>query len=306
MRKRTKLVVSLVTLSILILALLSGCGGKDDEDALSQSRMNSAQNTEADEQKVEEEAVVTETENAEKPADSSTDETGDKVVLVIGEWEPFTSENLEGYGFFTEIVTAAFEQAGLPIEYQFYPWKRCEEMVQNGEAWGTFPYAYTEDRTEFYNYSERVFPDSTVMFYKKDNSKINLDEIDVANLQTLKPYMIGGITGYSYEQAFNDAGLSVDWTSGEEDGIHKLANERIDFYPQNDAAGWALLRKLYPDEIENFAVLEKPLFQNDFYIISSKNYPDGDAILNSFNKGLSEIKENGKMKTILDKYNLSM
>ena len=43
--------------------------------------MNSAQNTEADEQKVEEDAVATETENAEEPADSSTDQIGDKVVL---------------------------------------------------------------------------------------------------------------------------------------------------------------------------------------------------------------------------------
>lgn len=302
MKKNIRIVTSLVTISILVLILFSGCGGKSEEDALSQSRLSKQQNTETNQGESQDKQAAEET---EKPTES-TNENTDKVILVIGEWEPFTSENLEGYGFFTEIVTAAFEQAGVPIEYRFYPWKRCEEMVHNGEAWGTFPYAYTEERTAIYNYSDKVFPDSTVMFYRKDNSKIDLNAIDVARLETLKPYTIGGITGYSYEKPFNDAGLMVDWASGEEDGIHKLAKGRIDFYPQNDAAGWALLRKLYPDEINNFAILEKPLFQNDFYIISSKQYPDGDKILQSFNKGLNEIKENGRMQAILDKYNLSM
>ena len=43
------------------------------------------------------------------------------VTLITGEWTPYTSEKLENYGFFTEIVSEVCKEMGVVPKYEFYP-----------------------------------------------------------------------------------------------------------------------------------------------------------------------------------------
>jgi len=72
--------------------------------------------------------------------------SADTVTLVTGEWVPYTSEKMEGYGFITEIVSEVFKEMGAEAEYKFYPWRRCYHLVKSGKVWGAFPYSHTEER----------------------------------------------------------------------------------------------------------------------------------------------------------------
>ncbi len=54
----------------------------------------------------------------------------EKITLVTGEFPPYTSKTLEHRGFSTEIVSAVFQEMGKEVEYKFYPWRRCEDLVQ--------------------------------------------------------------------------------------------------------------------------------------------------------------------------------
>src|SRR5574342_579193 len=61
--------------------------------------------------------------------------SSDEILLVTGEFPPQTGESLEGGGYVTELVRAAFAEMGYSVRIEFYPWARAELMVENGEAW---------------------------------------------------------------------------------------------------------------------------------------------------------------------------
>ncbi len=62
-----------------------------------------------------------------------------ELPLATGEWPPYTSEHLEGDGFFTELITASVHEMGMTPKYSFYPWARGEMKTLDGEVFGTFP-----------------------------------------------------------------------------------------------------------------------------------------------------------------------
>jgi polar amino acid transport system substrate-binding protein len=226
-----------------------------------------------------------------------------KVVLVTGEWEPYTTEKAADKGFFTEIITAVFKEMGVEPQYVFYPWERCEKAVEKGEAWAAFPYAYTPERAKVYWYSDNVTYAFTKFFYYKKNIK---GEIKFDKLEDLKSYKIGGVTGFFYKSAFENAGLNVDWSTKEEDTIHKLINGRIDLMPYGELVGWEIIKKNYPNEINNFGVLKRPINADngDLKLIVSKTYPNSQETLSKFNKALKDIHKNGVYQQILKKYNI--
>jgi len=225
------------------------------------------------------------------------------VVLATGEWAPYTSDKMEGYGFFTEIVTAALDESGLKYKYEFYPWKRCENNLSEGKIFAIFPYMKTAEREKEFNFSENVFASTGKFFYLK--SKITKDVV-WTKLEDLTPYKIGGVLGYWYEKPFNDAGLKVDWVADDESNIKKLYGERCDLIASDELVGWQGIMKLFPGEKDKFATVKKPLNVDELKLMVSRKYPGSDEKLVKFNQGLEKIRSNGKYADILlKKYNLS-
>ncbi|MFZ5353253.1 MAG: transporter substrate-binding domain-containing protein [Bacillota bacterium] len=243
-----------------------------------------------------------------KPAEAAAPtpektETADEVItLVTGEWAPFTSESMEGKGFFTEIVTAVLDEMGVKYEYVFYPWERCEKAVESGSAWAAFPYKYTTERGQKYLFSNNLAFSYNKFFYLKSNPKSSSFKYNT--LEDLKDYRIGGVNGFFYKEAFEAAKLKVDWVSSEEDALNMLIKGRIDILPLSELAGWELIKKTYPEEIDNIGVIETPLDADnaDLNLIVSKAYPNSQELLGRFNKAFEAIKANGKYDAIVGKY----
>ena len=87
------------------------------------------------------------------------------VLLVTGEWEPYTSQKIDGNGFITEIVASAFKEMDVDYEIQFYHWEKCLEMVESGEAFGSFPFIYSENKAENFLFSNPIYNIQTRFFY---------------------------------------------------------------------------------------------------------------------------------------------
>lgn len=206
---------------------------------------------------------------------------------------------MEHYGFFTQIVTEVFKEMGVENKYVFYPWRRCYDSVLNSSVWAAFPYSYTEERSKEVLYSDAIAYSSTKLFYyKNDNYKFE-------TMEDLKQYKIGGLIGYFYEEIFKNAGIQVDYVSKEIDALKKLMLGRIELFPLNELVGWHLIKTHFPDEIDNFGVLPKPLFSDALYLIVSREYPGTIDLLEKFNSALETIKMNGEYENILAAYNLS-
>ncbi|MBI3161324.1 MAG: transporter substrate-binding domain-containing protein [Chloroflexi bacterium] len=234
-----------------------------------------------------------------QPSASAVEEPA--VILTTGEWQPYTSETMENYGAFTEIVSAVFKEMGVPVKYVFYPWKRAEEEVKNGKAFATFPYIETEERLQEYDFSDPVFVSTGRFFYMPERQK---NPVIYETLADLQAYRVGGVLGYWYEKPFAEAGLKTDYVSSDETNIQKLYLGRVDLAASEELVGWALIQKLYPQEANRFAVAEKALNEDPLRLLVSRSYPDSAALLQKFNAALKEVEAKGIIAQILLRYGI--
>ena len=214
--------------------------------------------------------------------------------LATGEWAPWTSAGLENYGEFTERVTIVLKEMGMEPDYAFYPWRRCFDSVIKGRVWAAFPYSYTEERAKQVWYSDMLACSRTVFFYYDRGGPPARYRFD--RLEDLKPYRIGGVTGYFYEEAFKAAGLQIDYANKEINSIEKLMVGRIDLVPVNERVGWDLIKTRFADNFRNFHTLEKPLSVKPLRLIVSKDYPDSKRLFDRFNQALQSCAEKGLVK----------
>ena len=225
----------------------------------------------------------------------------ERVKILTGEWAPYTSENLEGYGFFAEIITAVFEEMGMQVDYEFHTWKRCESLLKSGEAFAAMPYVVTEERKKYYDFSNVVAVSTGRFFYLK--AKIH-EEVLWEKYTDLKPYRVGGVLGYWYERPFIEAKLTVEFVQAEEGIMKRLQAGRVDLVPMDELVGWAMLKNIAPNELADFDTLKKPINVSELHLMISKNYPNANEIREKFNVALKTIKRNGVYSRILKKYNI--
>lgn len=211
----------------------------------------------------------------------------EKILLASAEWEPYISETRAGHGKFSEIVTAVFKEMGMTTEFIFAPWKRVEALVKNGEAFAGIPYSYTEERSKTADYSLPIMNSSYVFFY---NKKAYPNGISYSKLEDLAHYRINGVTGYWYESMFAKAKLNMEYVTTDEQGIVKLYFNRVDLAATDSLVGWALIKKLYPHEVSQFAMIEKPFATQNLHLMISKKYPNAKTITQKFNATFERMK----------------
>ena len=223
----------------------------------------------------------------------------EKLTLATGEWTPYSSETLEGYGFITEIVTEVMVEMGLTPKYEFHSWTRCYSLVKRGRVWAAFPYSYTAERAQDVLFSDTIGESTTKFFYYNKEQPYPYER-----LEDLRPYKLAGVKGYFYEQDFQENGLDVSYTSDELSALKRLAAGRVDLMPMNELVGWALIQKHFPAEAEKFGTLEKAYDTNELKLIVSKEFPEGQELLQQFNEALQRVKQTDAYRAIFTKYGL--
>lgn len=230
-----------------------------------------------------------------------------EVILTTGDWPPYVYETGPDKGPMAEIVIAAFKEVGITAKIVFYPWKRAEDEVRQGKAFAAFPYAASDERKKEFDFSDPMYLVKAKFFYNKN---FHPDGMPFEKLDDLRSFKIGGMLGSWYEPNFKDAGLQVEYVSAMDQNIEKLVLGRIDLAVEEENSTWYLIRQLYPNEVDQFATLEKTLEQpgviNDLSLMISRSYPNSVELLKQFNTGLAAIRANGTFKQILEKYQIAV
>lgn len=222
-----------------------------------------------------------------------------EVPLATGEWAPYTSEKMEGYGFFTEIVSATFKEMKHKPKYSFLPWRRGVKLIKIGKVFATFPYIVTKERQKSFDFSEKVaFTTGRFFYYTKKLPQ----GVPYETLSDLKPYEIVGGIGYWYETPFKEAKLKTHWSPTDKEMIKMLYKKRVDLASIDELVGWQVIRQLYPQEIQFFKTLRKPLNQSSLHLMISRKYPGAPALVKQFNAALKRIHQKGIYQKILIKY----
>lgn len=216
------------------------------------------------------------------------------VRIASGEYAPWTSKNIKGAGFINHVISEAFARVGYRVEFEYYPWKRAFNSAKTGEKFHATSYwYYSDERAQFFHYSDPLGHEETVFFHLADNPPG-----DWQALSDLKGKRIGVTRGYTYTKEIWDAheskALSIKVADTDEINFRKLLKGRIDLFLMETVVGKKLLRdKFSADEATRVTFDPNPLFEGLTYLLFNKNRADAEAVMAAFNRGLAEIRADG-------------
>lgn len=270
-RKVREIILLLLLFTSLVVGSLSGCRKSEELPG----RLPQEQSS------VPEEKSSLHKEQVTNPEDQ-------KVLIVTGEYIPYVGQNLKNRGFITEYIETALTEAGIDYKIEFFPWARCTEMVQNGEAWAAYPYGHSEQNDNTFLFSDAILKTKHKFYYLKENKRITEEVQDFKTIGDFKDYVFGGANGYWYgtPEDFAKLGVKVEW-AGDTDALLKmLAAKRIDFFIEDELVCEDAIQRLFPGEEEKFATLPTDAREQEYYLIVSKDYPDTENLLQRFNAAM--------------------
>ncbi|SMF54540.1 amino acid ABC transporter substrate-binding protein, PAAT family [Pseudobacteriovorax antillogorgiicola] len=219
------------------------------------------------------------------------------ITLGNGEWDPYQSSTMDGFGYASKIVTEAFKKEGIDVKYNFYPWARALDSASKGKVAGTFLWGYKKEREKHFLYSEPILDVSYVFFYLAER------KFDWKKIDDLKDKRIGTTIKYSYGEAFDKARakgiFEADDSNSDETNFKKLLAGRVDIIPNDLDAGLSILRRNHKDEIKRVSYHEKPVRNTPHYLLISRKHPRAEYLLAAFNKGLAALKKSGRYQEII-------
>ncbi|MDX5298124.1 MAG: transporter substrate-binding domain-containing protein [Gammaproteobacteria bacterium] len=223
--------------------------------------------------------------------------SADTVRITNGEWPPYLSSALPHYGLASRIVTEAFAEHGIEVEYGFFPWNRSIELAKAGHWDGTAVWHASAEREALFYISEQVIYSEYVFFHLKDR------EFQWSDIEDLARYRLGGAQGYHYGEAFEkaeQAGLiKVERVRNEDLILNMLLVGRVDAVPINRLVGYYLMG-LQHDEATRARIVHhsKPLLRGGMHLLLSRKNPANAQRMQKFNAGLRTLQERG----IIDAY----
>ncbi|ODN43279.1 substrate-binding periplasmic protein [Piscirickettsia litoralis] len=224
---------------------------------------------------------------------SSTLATISKITVVTGEWPPYTSQTVTGYGLTASTMIHALSSQGVSVEFKWLPWKRAFLEAKEAKYDGTIPWFKTPGREKEFYFSLPIGFSDTVIWYSKSNP------VYFSNLSDLTGKRLGGTIGYSYGEKFDLASkdkFTYDLARSDLINLKKLLIGRIDAFPCD--------KEVCKDLIENFLTREEAskltfatasLVSIPTYFLVSKKHKNAKEILYRVNEGLKLINKSKAM-----------
>jgi polar amino acid transport system substrate-binding protein len=221
------------------------------------------------------------------------------IHLVTGNnYPPFTDESLPQRGMVTEIVEAAFQEMGYQAIITFRPWKRGYEETKKGVFAGTFPYIKTEERQQEFYYSQPINTVYTRIFVTKASSIKRIEDLPGQRICIPLGYGVSKEFDELLRQnAFKHEVNPVDL----EGCLRMMLSGRKDFFIINEINGWMTIQNTFQTK-EHFRALDTIFEEETHHLIVPKTHPDGEKMLELFNRGLERMRHKGALQEIINKH----
>lgn len=236
-----------------------------------------------------------------KAADAQTENAGDAKPPVIritnGEWAPFLSEKLPGYGFGSELVEASFAAVGIQVEWGFFPWGRAYSLAKHGQWDAAAIWKRMPAREKDFLFSDPIFHQSETLVCHKDKL-VSWD--DPANL-TGFALGVPVFGQYKYIDELIEAGKieAVKYPTYKSMYLGVLSG-RVDCVIINPHVHAKTMLEHFDKAARNtFALAEKPLYSVTQHLMISRNIENGPYFVKRFNEGLKMIQKNGRYHAII-------
>ena len=270
-----KKLVSIALCMTMAMAVLTGCGSNETEN------MNSAT------ENVEENAVA-------KEETAKTDDGKVYIIATDTTFAPFEFTDADGnfVGIDMEILAAVAEDQGFSYEIQSVGFDAALTAVEAGQADGVIAgMSITEERKNKFDFSESYFDSGVVMAV--------LTGSDIASYEDLAGKTVAvksGTEGATFAESIKDQYGFTTTVFDDSATMYQdvVAGNSVACFEDYPVMGYAITQGLsltMPTEKE----------QGSSYGFAVKK-GENQELLEMFDAGLANIKENGKYQEILDKY----
>lgn len=225
----------------------------------------------------------------------------DSVRITTGEWAPYTSHTLPNDGLLSEIARAAFADQGITMTLAFFPWGRADQLSKSGEWDGTIAYAKNRDREKYFLFSDPLYVGKYVLFHLKKHPLEWNTLADLKDVPMASTIAFGGM-GQEFLDAEKAGQLKVERLPSDVQSFNMLFNDRVRAVPSDLEVGLFLIKKNFPNEMNRVTYSSHPIKNSEYRLVISKKNPHAAKLIESFNKGLKNLKTSGRYKKILNKW----
>ncbi|SMF35704.1 substrate-binding periplasmic protein [Desulfovibrio gilichinskyi] len=216
-------------------------------------------------------------------------------------YPPITSEKVLtglGYGMCIDIVTEAFKAVSVGVDYDLLPMSRNVWSIirlNDDACLGTMGWFRKAEAEKLVDYVD-VVNLNFMGFYRKSSFP---GGVSFNYLDELKDYRFGSVRGSGSQKTLEAAKLKVDFAHDIRLVFLKLNARRTDFAVAFRVTGNYLIKKLFPNNVADYAYMEKPLLKAPISLIFLK---DKVKLKKRFLDGLKIIAKNGTYHNILVRY----
>ena len=276
-----KILAAIVTCTLSV-CLLAGCGGAEGGDKASDAGTQSA------------------AENTQSGGDSAADDSGAAAFTTVNEgvltmatnaaFPPYEYyEGDEIVGIDAEIAKAIADKLGLELKIEDMEFNSIVIAVDGGKAdMGLAGMTVTDERKETVNFTDSYATGIQAIIVAEDS--------DIAGLDDLKEKKIGvqlATTGDTYATEDFGADYVEQYNKGA-DAVMALKQGKIDAVIIDKQPALSFI-----ESTEGLKILDTDYVQEDYAACIAKS---NEPLLEAVNGALSELKEDGTIQGILDKY----
>lgn len=223
----------------------------------------------------------------------------ESLQVVTEQYPPYNYEEdgkIKGVG--TEVVEEVLKEAGIDYNIKVYPWARALRIAEKEKNVLIYCISRTEKREKLYTWAGVIAPINFYIFALKSRNDIP----EMTNIDQAKPYRIGTVNQDALDQYFIDQQFPhIDSLSLNELNIKKLFAGRIDLWPMSEYTANYLLKQNGYDPKDLKKVYELKRFASGDQYMAISNTTD-KKILQRIQDALKKIKDDGRYKKILSKY----
>ena len=222
-------------------------------------------------------------------------EKGSIVIGTEGEWAPWTyhdGETDELVGFDVEVARAVAAKLGLEPDFVEGVWEGLLMGLDNG-MYDTMANGVeiTPEREEKYDFSVAYAYLNTVLIVREDNEDITAFE-DLAGRRTANS---GGST---YEQIAADLGAETLLVSTLAQTLEEVINGRVDATLNAELSFYDYMAEHPEAPLKIAAISDNP----SLVAFPIRKGDDNAALLEAVNAAIEELREDGTLKAISEKY----
>jgi len=218
-----------------------------------------------------------------------------QIYIVAEDFPPFgTSRPGEGaYARDYDLVRRIFKEIGFDANIAFLPWKRALRDIKEGRAAGILSCSRTQERAKYMYFRTPTSHFTNGFFYLADRG--------LPKPQTFKDvtsYDVASIEGHANLTQLRNAGLEPLTANDTKSALLMLEAGRFDYLYLNHEITMTHLRK---SELAA-RVLFSPISSEDVFFCFSKQYPQIEKIMDSFEKKLHDFRTKGTLQPLQATY----